>query len=738
MEQTDDRLVTTASDSDIILFFGQWQLVQDDRAAYRSSHRQYDVCEFSFQGPTVQWIGAAGPDQGHADVYLDGEFQATIDGYAAVSRLGVVKFAQDSLPLDRIHTLRIVVKKERHADATACCQAIVAFRSLTPLHYPAAIMAAKDAEYAHIRNGTKPYLAPDAWSPVANAASAPTGGVTLQPGILSDVFHRNIAYLNACFAQPSYCTCAEDYPFKPYGGPGWSKWLPASNEGRLLAGAAGTLRWGERADLRQIVTTIVTAIGQRMREDGYFNYYPESDAYAVQTGLASERKNYDRVFWTRGMLAAGMAGDARVYPLLRRMYDWFNASPYLPEMLEGSNATNGLPGGPLVYLSPVGVDNDLIVTERYYDQDYWINELRNKEPLCISHYPGERPHCYDLLGLEAFVDEYRATGAQKYSEAVTGGWEIIRNNYKHIGGATAICEADGPYPPKSYYITTGHNGESCGSVFWINLNSKLLQLYPDQERYAGEIEEALLNVIAAAQTGTGNIRYHNKLQGTKQVVTGGANTCCEVSTAGLIGRLPEFIYAIAETGVYVNLYAASTISWDPGDGEVTLTMDTAFPYHPAVAITVATSEPTSFDLRLRIPAWAGETVPVSVNGTVVAVGQPGTYVCLSRTWADHDVLSMTLPMRMTPVKYTGLDQVDGNLDRYALLYGPVLMALCGAVAGPGGVPQLATTAEALPNLLVPVQENSLEFAIKGYPDYRYIPYWKIDAETFTCFPIVQR
>jgi hypothetical protein len=93
---------------------------------------------------------------------------------------------------------------------------------------------------------------------------------------------------------------------------------------------------------------------------------------------------------------------------------------------------------------------------------------------------------------------------------------------------------------------------------------------------------------------------------------------------------------------------------------------------------------------------------------------------------------------MTPVKYTGLDQVDGNLDRYALLYGPVLMALCGAVAGPGGVPQLATTAEALPNLLVPVQENSLEFAIKGYPDYRYIPYWKIDAETFTCFPIVQR
>jgi len=56
-----------------------------------------------------------------------------------------------------------------------------------------------------------------------------------------------------------------------------------------------------------------------------------------------------------------MAGDARVYPLLRRMYDWFNVSPYLPDMLEGSNATNGLPGGPLMYLSPVGNDSDLRV-----------------------------------------------------------------------------------------------------------------------------------------------------------------------------------------------------------------------------------------------------------------------------------------------------------------------------------------------------------------------------------------
>lgn len=736
MMQPVDGLVATTCNDETILFFGQWRLAQEDQVAYRSSNRQYDACAFSFRGPTVRWIGVSGPNQGHADVYLNGELQATIDGYAAVRTLNISKFEKSGLPKDRIHTLRIVVKKDRHTGATDCYQDIVGFWSVTPVHYPTEVAAEKDAEYADIRGGKKPYLAPDAWSPVANRASTPLGGVVLQPGILHDVFHRNIHYLNSCYAHPSYCTCSDDYPFQPFGGPGWSQWLPASNEGRLLAGAAGTLRWGERADMRAIVTTIVTAIGERMREDGYFNYYPESVSFAYNEGLESERKNYDRVFWTRGMLAAGIAGDARVYPLLRKMYNWFNASPYLPVMLEGGNATNGLPGGPLMYLSPVGIDDDLIVTERYCDQDYWINELRKAEPLCISHYPGERPHCYDLLGLEAFVDEYRATGAQKYIDAVNGGWEIFRSSYKHVGGAIAICEADGPYPPKSHYISTGHNGETCGSVFWINVNSKLLQLYPDQEKYADEIEEALFNVIAAAQTGSGNIRYHNRIHGTKEVVSAAANTCCEVSTAGLIGRLPEFIYSIAEAGVYVNLYVPSTITLEQG-GKVTLTMDTAFPYQPAVSITVTTQSVHSFSIHLRIPAWATDSVAISVNGSVVSVGQPGSFVSINREWADHDVITLTLPVSMAMVKYIGLDQVDGNYDRYALRSGPILMALCGELAGPGDVPRLAVTPQELPDLLIPLDENSLEFAIKGYPGYTYVPYWKIDTETFTCFPIVQ-
>jgi len=724
---------------DRILYFGNWRSVSEGDEDYHSSNTQYNAFEFSFRGPTVRWIGSKRRNHGYADVYIDGEFQRTIDCYSPNTLANVVKFERSGLSTDRIHTLRVVVRKDRNPDATDCYQDITCMQSITPISYPAEIAEAMVTEYEQIQNGTKAYLAPGSWSPVPNAANTPAGGVTLGPGILNDTFNRNIDYLNHCFSSPTYCD-----------GIGWGQWLPASNEGRMLAGAGNTLRWGERADMRGIVDTIVSDIEDRMRDDGYYNYYDESDSYALTPGMMtaaiisgwlmpymnSERKNYDRVFWTRGLLAAGMAGNPRAYGLLRRMYDWFNNSPYLPWMLLGSNATNGLPGGPLVHLSPAGRDDDLLVTERYYDQDYWMNELKNREPLCLSHYPGERPHCYDLLGLEAFVDEYRATGARKYIDAAEGGWDLYRDNFRHVGGATAICESGGPYPPKSYYITTGHTGELCGSVFWVNINSKLLQLYPTQEKYAAEIEESIYNVVVAAQDNKGYKRYHSRLHGKKDDPRC-LSTCCEVSSTGLIARLPELIYSTCADGLYVHLYASSTIAWAQGGDDVTLSTTTDFPFDPAVSMKISTPTPKRMNVRTRVPYWAKGEMKVAVGGSDYVSGAPGSYLSLERTWSDGDTIGFKLPIGFTAVKYTGLDQIEGNYDRYALMYGPILMALQGDLHGPGGVPQIAVAPDDLPSLLRSVAGNPLEYDIGGYPGYRYVPYWKTDTESFTCFPVVQ-
>ena len=726
--------MTTVPSSDArVLYLGRWREEAIGGISCHGSNTQDNACLFSFRGPAVRWIGPTDERQGLADIYIDERFECTVDGFSDGVQLGAVRFARSGLPPDAIHLMRIVVRKERHPRASDCFQFVERFESAEPIDHPGALQAAQDAEYDVIRHGGTRVGTPDTWRPVEPRAHLPLEGVVLHPGLLSDVFERNIAYLKRSFTLPQYCDPA--HPAPSDGGPGWSRWLPASNEGRLLAGAGHSLRWGERDDLRAIVTTVVGDVAARMREDGYFNYYDDS-AYRETSGLHSERKNYDRVFWTRGMLAAGLSGEPTAYDLLRRMYDWFNASPFLSDLLDGSNATNGLPGGPLVHRSPVGTASDLTVTQRYYDQDYWIHALSERDQLSFSHYPGERPHCYDLLGLEAFIDEYLATGEERYLSAARGGWEVFRESYKHIGGPVAICEHDGPYWPKSFYLTTGHTGETCGSVFWITINSKLLELDPGNETYASEIEESLLNVIAAAQTGSGTIRYHNRLHGTKEHGHLG-NTCCEVSAAGLIGRMPELIYSLDRDGFSVNLFAASAIRHDFGGGEVSLRMATTFPLRPEVEIEVTASVEAPFPIRLRIPRWAASDVVVTVNGDDEVRGAPGTYLVLTRKWSPGDVLRFTLPMAASLERYRGLDQVEGNLDRYALTYGPVLMALCGELDGPSGVPRLAMSPVDLPHHLQAVAGRPLEFELAGHPGYRYVPYWRVDSEAFTCFPIVQ-
>lgn len=328
---------------------------------------------------------------------------------------------------------------------------------------------AKDKEYKLIQEGGKCGSDPRKWKPVKYEAVMPESGVTLQEGFLKKLFDQNIEYILRCYKMEDYCNS-----------PGWAHWLPASNDARMLSGAANSLMWCEKDQehLRIIVDDIISRIKKRAREDGYFNYYPEDEAYTCidepgEPGSLfrvdndnSERKNYDRVFWTRGMISAARCGNKDALPILRAMYDWFNsAENYLPFILRGSNATNGLPGGPLMYHTPAGKPEDILTNQRWLDQDYWMDQFIAREPEAFSEYPGDRPHCYDLLELEALADEYRATGNQRYLDALLGAWEIYRSGYLHIGGATAICESDGPYPYKSYFISTGQTARPAEAYF---------------------------------------------------------------------------------------------------------------------------------------------------------------------------------------------------------------------------------------------------------------------------------
>ena len=260
-----------------------------------------------------------------------------------------------------------------------------------------------------------------------------------------------------------------------------------------------------------------------------------------------------------------------------------------------------------------------------------------------------------------------------------------------------------------------------------------------------EIEKSIYNVGVANQFDGKGLFYHARLVGKKgdRAVGYCTNSCCEGQGTRLLGSIPEHMYSVvpggSRPGLYVNMFAPSTIRWlqrdDHPDQELKLAMKTTFPYDSKVELSVELSAPRHSVIRLRTPSWAVADMPININGKLASTGKPGSYVTLDRKWQSGDTVSFTLPTGFRITRYTGMDQIEGH-ERYALEYGPILLAIVGTDQA-----TLRNTGASAQNFISQLKEvpgEPLHFAIEGNADHRYVPYYAIKEETFTCFPVVEK
>jgi hypothetical protein len=323
--------------------------------------------------------------------------------------------------------------------------------------------------------------------------------------------------------------------------------------------------------------------------------------------------------------------------------------------------------------------------------------------------------------------------------AVTGGWDIYHNDFEHTGGSIAICEGDW-FPSKSYRLRQ-HTGELCGSAFWTYLNQQFRLLNPYDEKYAAEIEKSIYNAAAANQCENGDILYHAHLLAPKHShEENDRNSCCEGQGTRMLGSLPEFIYKIADDGIFVDLFNESAITWEQSGEKWTLSQHTDFPYQPDVKLKVTPGKPSRAMIRIRVPSWATKPVTFFVNGKREATAAPGTYVILDRQWKNKDEINFTLPMGFRLTKYAGIENGFRGKEAYALEYGPVLMAVVGESILKGEV-NIPYTESELTGKLKPIAGKPLHFTIDGTAGkLEYIPYFDVKGtllDTFTCYPFLK-
>jgi hypothetical protein len=580
-----------------------------------------------------------------------------------------------------------------------------------------------------------PHLVTDAstWKRPQFKADPPKSGVTLEGGLFQTVMENNIQYLLNTYTveqllRQFYERTGKVTGFRPTGSQiFWEEDLAGSNAGRFLMGAGNTVRWIDDPELRRRLNAVVDGIEECRQPNGYIMAYPED------TIFYSERAAYTRAWLTHGLLEAGYAGNTKALPMLRGYYDWFNQQAFLPQMLRGAiQGGQGMIANTRVSLSPVGKPDDAHVIQRYYQEEGWLNGLARREKEQVWQYPYDRPHCYLLTDLEAYFDMHLITGNKRYYDAVLGAWELYRDHWQQQGGSISIIEFEND-PPDSNYL---HQklGELCGSSFWVFLSQRFQMLHPDDERFAAEIEKSIYNVGMANQDGAVGLRYHTIMRGKKEASTH-ENTCCEGQGTRLLGSLPEHIYSIAPDGIYVNLYEASTIRWRQNGQSLALALKTRFPFETGVKATVSAGAATQAKIRIRVPSWASGEMAISVNGERAAAGEPGSYVVLDRKWADGDNIEFTLPASLRVKRYSGEDQIAGK-SRYSVEYGPILLA---AVGSPSIdlIVEKGKGAESLADHLQADVESPLHFTVRGNPGQKFIPYWQISSEEFTCFPSIR-
>lgn len=580
------------------------------------------------------------------------------------------------------------------------------------------------------------------WHTVPFQASVPLTGVRVKEGdgLFRRAMENNITYLLSSFSVEEMLRPFRERAGKPVRAgmrqpiAFWETTLPGSSAGRFLMGAGNTLRWIDHPELRGWMNAVVDGIAECRASNGYIMAYPE------ELILNSERGGYTRAWVTHGLIEAGYAGNPKAFGLLRGFYDWFDQCKYLPKMMRGgTQGVQGMIGNTRMYFTPVGKPEDIQVIQRYYQEDYWLEGLAAHKTDVVWQYPYDRPHNYLITDFEAYLDVYRATGDKRYLDAMKGAWDLYHDHWEHIGGSIAITEF-GEFPPGSYKLDAQfpfcETGETCGSVFWARFNQRFQLMYPDEEKYANEIEKSIYNVGLANQVGSRGIIYHARLVGMKGdlPVPLCTNSCCEGQGTRLLGSLPEYIYSVAADGLYVNLFEPSAIEWTQGGTQMKAALSGNFPMSPDVKLEISASQAAQAKIRIRVPAWAAGPMQVSVNKEAAVTGKPGSFVTLNRMWSTGDTVRFTLPMELKLTRYTGLDKIEGY-ERFALEYGPVLLALVGSDSAVLKVPGGKRHEEILGRIK---QDpfRPLHFSIEGQPELAYIPYWQVVTEPFTCYPVI--
>jgi DUF1680 family protein len=270
--------------------------------------------------------------------------------------------------------------------------------------------------------------------------------------------------------------------------------------------------------------------------------------------------------------------------------------------------------------------------------------------------------------------------ATSYKKAAENFWTDVAQNRTVCIGGNSVAEHFLSKGNSNRYIDQAEGPESCNSNNMLKL-SEMLGDRTGDAKYADFYEQTMWNHILSTQDPkTGGYVYFTTLRPQGYRIYSQVNKgmwCCVGTGMENHSKYGHFIYTHdGEKTLYVNLFTPSKLVSD----HFAVTQETLFPAIDPVASNIPTSQTATtkitvdkagdYAIAVRHPAWAGKEYDVFVNGerveATVTKGK-ASYVTISRTWQEGDVIKVWLPMEL---RYQACPNYT---DYIAFKFGPILL-----------------------------------------------------------------
>jgi DUF1680 family protein len=309
------------------------------------------------------------------------------------------------------------------------------------------------------------------------------------------------------------------------------------------------------------------------------------------------------------------------------------------------------------------------LARRFLQDDTYFGPLsENKNVL-----PGQ--HAYSHVNaLSSAMQAYLTDDSAKHLLAARNGFRFVVEQSFATGGWGPDESFRKPGTDElAKTLQTSHSSfeTPCGAYGHFKITRYLMRVTGDST-YGDSMETVLYNTILGARPirPDGISFYYSdyNMDATK-VDYDQKWPCCSGTFPQLTADYGISSYFRNPTGIYVNLYVPSRVTWRQGNARVTLTQQTTYPAVGETTLHLKMDRAERFTVALRVPAWAGRQTTVRVNGKPTgATLTAGTWAEIDREWKDGDQveLSIDMPLRLVP-----LDPQHTNL--VSLLRGPVAL-----------------------------------------------------------------